>query len=433
MTITLQTGFRALPLPLAQLSLAAVLQCGQSFRWSVFPLSHNIPNATLPQFEYRLCLRDRVVCLRQSTDTLFYRAVFPTPASLSEEIKRSAETLAWLRDYFQLDVDLLKLYDEWGELDPVIKRLKGRFEGIRMLRQDPFECLLSFICSSNNNISRITKMVKALCTEFSPALLSLPSPELEPQERVHAYHPFPPPSVLAKPEVSITLRKLGFGYRAEFIQRTAQMLVEVHGAAQSSYDTMEPAEKWLLTLRSLPTAQAREELLKFVGVGRKVADCILLMSLDKREVVPVDTHVHQIAVKHYGMTGSSKTRTNMTPKLYDEVNNKLASIWGEYAGWAHSVLFTSDLKSFSTYGLLFPSPSESPSRPSEVPLVSSVVLPPTPSPSPSKRKRGQTTRDIETSNDKVSVLKIEDVPPEELTSLAERVKRRRRTPGRSPL
>lgn len=152
MTITLQTGFRALPLPLAQLSLAAVLQCGQSFRWSVFPLSHNIPNATLPQFEYRLCLRDRVVCLRQSTDTLFYRAVFPTPASLSEEIKRSAETLAWLRDYFQLDVDLLKLYDEWGELDPVIKRLKGRFEGIRMLRQDPFECLLSYVYSFSQSL-----------------------------------------------------------------------------------------------------------------------------------------------------------------------------------------------------------------------------------------------------------------------------------------
>ncbi|KAK7693730.1 hypothetical protein QCA50_003302 [Cerrena zonata] len=156
---------------------------------------------------------------------------------------------------------------------------------------------------------------------------------------------------------------------------------------------MEPAEKWLLTLRTLPTAQAREELLRFMGVGRKVADCVLLMSLDKMEVVPVDTHVHQIAVKHYGMSGSSKAKTAMTPKLYDDVNNKLASIWGTYAGWAHSVLFTSDLKSFSTYGLPSPSPSASPVKPSkkskillENQTTSSISLS-TSSSTPSKRKR----------------------------------------------
>lgn len=148
MAAAIPTGFRALPLPLAQLSLAAVLQCGQSFRWSVFPLPPSAESQTTPcpQFEYRFCLRDRVVCLQQSVDTLFYRAAFPAPApSPSDECKREAETLSWLRDYFQLDVDLLKLYEEWGNADPVFKRLQGRFEGIRMLRQDPFECLLSYV------------------------------------------------------------------------------------------------------------------------------------------------------------------------------------------------------------------------------------------------------------------------------------------------
>lgn len=109
--------------------------------------------------------------------------------------------------------------------------------------------------------------------------MTVPSPAIE--DGAQTYHPFPPPSVLAKPEVSAILRKLGFGYRAEFIQKTAKMLTEAHGLAQSSTEGMEPAEKWLLTLRTLPTAQAREELLKLMGVGRKVADCILLMSLDK--------------------------------------------------------------------------------------------------------------------------------------------------------
>jgi N-glycosylase/DNA lyase len=167
-----------------------------------------------------------------------------------------------------------------------------------------------------------------------------------------AYHPFPPPSELAKPEVTANLRSLGFGYRANFIQRTAKMLVDSHGADTLSDNASEAPERWLKTLRDLDTLQAREELLKFVGVGRKVADCVLLMSLDKvsrkgcekwrtltarsqRAVIPVDTHVHQIAIKHYGLRSS--TKNNMTPKLYEDVNQKLAGVWGEYAGWAHSV------------------------------------------------------------------------------------------------
>ena len=137
-------GFHALPLPLAQLSLQAVLKCGQSFRWSIYPLRMALPSD--PSHEYRLCLRDRVVCLRQSPDTLFYRAVFPDDSPVSPELKttRDLETLLWLRDYFQLDVDLVMLYDEWSEKDPVFAKLKGRFEGIRVLRQDPWENLISY-------------------------------------------------------------------------------------------------------------------------------------------------------------------------------------------------------------------------------------------------------------------------------------------------
>ena len=138
-------GFRALPLPLAQLSLAAVLKCGQSFRWSIFPLGISAQSAldlSAPTHEYRLCLRDRVVCLRQSPDALFYRSVFPPSVSGDQEA-REAETLAWIRDYFQLDIDLVDLYSQWSSADPIFKRIQGRFEGIRMLRQDPFENLIS--------------------------------------------------------------------------------------------------------------------------------------------------------------------------------------------------------------------------------------------------------------------------------------------------
>lgn len=123
-------------------------------------------------------------------------------------------------------------------------------------------------------------MVQSLATNFSPPLLSLLHP-FSPEE-VITYHPFPPPSALAAPGIALQLRSLGFGYRANYIQRTAQMLVKTHvGDAQSDLHTPEASELWLRRLRQSTTAEAREELLKFVGIGRKVADCILLMSLDK--------------------------------------------------------------------------------------------------------------------------------------------------------
>ena len=132
-------AFLSIPLPIVQLSLAAVLKCGQSFRWSVLT-----PVDSITQVEYRLCLKDRVVCLRQSSDTLFYRSVFPD-SQPSLHAEREAETLEWLRDYFQLDIDLVALYKQWAERDPVFAKFQDRFEGIRMLRQDPWENLISSV------------------------------------------------------------------------------------------------------------------------------------------------------------------------------------------------------------------------------------------------------------------------------------------------
>ncbi|KAH0827059.1 DNA glycosylase [Lanmaoa asiatica] len=427
--ISVPTGFRCFPLPLVQLSLSAVLKCGQSFRWTSYPISPVCDPSAPPAYEYRFCLRDRVICLRQSSKALFYRSVFPDGyLDLAQAHTREEETLVWLKDYFQLDVDLVKLYDEWSERDCVFRNVRPRFPGIRMLRQDPWENLVSFICSSNNNIARITKMVHALCKHYSPPLLSLepPIPDSDGTAKDVTYHPFPSPSTLAAPEVATKLRSLGFGYRADFIHRTAKMLVEEHSGATmdtSVHCVIEAAEKWLMTLRDLDTPKAREELLKFVGVGRKVADCILLMSLDKREVIPVDTHVHQIATKHYGFRspGSSK-KTSMTPKLYDEINSKLADTWGEYAGWAHSVLFTADLKIFSSYGM-----PASPSTSLEVTPSSTPTATPASWPSSNKRTRKTALLDTDELPVNVDPTSQDDVnDPIVDTSLTERVKKRRR-------
>lgn len=154
MSVTIPAGFRALSLSQSQLSLAAVLKCGQSFRWSAYPLpsastkdaSSHLVTTDAPTHEYRLCLKDRVLCLRQSPEILFYKSVRPKSHMLEAETHEGGEdmeNLAFIRDYFQLDVNLVNLYDFWSSCDPIFNGLRERFFGIRMLRQDPWECLIS--------------------------------------------------------------------------------------------------------------------------------------------------------------------------------------------------------------------------------------------------------------------------------------------------
>ncbi|KAJ1310451.1 hypothetical protein OPQ81_007184 [Rhizoctonia solani] len=433
--LPMTSAFKSVQLPITQLNLKAVLKCGQSFRWTMVPLDPTEKDLIKPELqteakleelpaeEWRLTLEDRVVCLRQTATKLFYRAHFlAKPASeLSGDDQDS--TLLWLRDYFQLDIDLESLYADWGKRDPVFRRVAPRFVGIRILRQDPWENLVSFICSQNNHISRITSMVHSLCIHFSPPICS--STELPGSPLVASWHPFPSPKALADPSVEAKLRGLGFGYRAKYIQKTAAMLCEKH----------EDPMKTLLELRQLSTSEARARLLEFHGVGPKVADCILLMSLDKTEVVPVDTHVLQIATKMYGFRSQGKQPKTMNPRLYSEIAGKFTDTWGPYAGWAHSVLFTADLKSFANFGLdstiaitaddaILPLPSPAPTidkspldeQPNPVPIKSESSL----------RKPGLRKRKLEPESK--SSLKASEETEEVLqdTTLAERVKRRRR-------
>ena len=161
---SIPAGFRALPLPTSQLCLSAVRKCGQSFRWTSLPLSSSSEKTSIPEqeldpeptHEYRFCLKDRVVCLRQSKDNIYYRSACgdlsenasscsTSSKARSSNDERENETLVFLRDYFQLEIDLNKLYDDWSSSDPVFKNLRHRFSGIRILRQDPWECLISCV------------------------------------------------------------------------------------------------------------------------------------------------------------------------------------------------------------------------------------------------------------------------------------------------
>jgi N-glycosylase/DNA lyase len=95
-----------------------------------------------PSEEWRLTLKDRVICLRQTENVLFYKSHFPNELVAKFASETQDSTLLWLRDYFQLDVDLESLYAEWSNRDPMFKKLAPRFVGIRILRQDPWENLV---------------------------------------------------------------------------------------------------------------------------------------------------------------------------------------------------------------------------------------------------------------------------------------------------
>ncbi|KAM8799641.1 N-glycosylase/DNA lyase [Eudromia elegans] len=231
-----------------------------------------------------------------------------------------AHTDAILRDYFQLDVGLRALYRAWGAADPHFQAVAAEFPGVRVLRQEPVECLLSFICTSNNHVARITAMIERLCGAFGRRLCRVGA---------RPFHAFPTLQALAGPDVEARLRALGFGYRAKFVSRSARAIAEGLGA------------EGLRGLRAVPYAEARRVLCGLPGVGAKVADCVCLMALDKAEAVPVDTHVWHVARRHYGAaTGAA----SLSARAHQEIGDFFRGLWGPYAGWAQAVLFCADLR-----------------------------------------------------------------------------------------
>lgn len=308
---------------------------------------------------YRHCTHHgRIVSLRQDANHLHYRAIWPktaAPAPLTPPASSTGtntpeeppadDTEALLRNYFNLHHDLAELYKQWADADPNFRKRAPKFTGVRMLNQDAWEALVGFICSSNNNISRISQMVHKLCLHYGPYIGTIGG---------EVFHDFPTPAALTAPGVEAHLRELGFGYRARYIAQTAQnisqerpegWLLSLRNPASAAWGAAAPPRK--MTAGEAPTyKRAHEQLLELTGVGPKVADCVCLMGLGWGEAVPVDTHVWQIAMRDYKFGGKSKNKT-LTKALYDAVGDHFRELWGSQAGWAHSVLFTADLRTFS--------------------------------------------------------------------------------------
>lgn len=161
------------------------------------------------------------------------------------------------------------------------------------------------------------------------------------------YHDFPTPDALTGPKVEAHLRELGFGYRAKYIARTATIVAKDRpsGWLQSLCNTDDSPDQKLPPGGREGYRKAHEELLNLQGVGPKVADCVCLMGLGWGESVPVDTHVWQFAQRDYKF-GKGKHKS-LTKATYDAVGDHFRQLWGIEAGWAHSVLFAADLKTFS--------------------------------------------------------------------------------------
>ncbi|KAK1937439.1 putative 8-oxoguanine DNA glycosylase [Babesia divergens] len=217
---------------------------------------------------------------------------------------------ATIRDYF----DLGHVYQLDRKRAPAsMLRVVDRLDGVRILQQEPLETLISFICSANNNIKRITKLCFGLRERYGTYIGSKSY-----DDGLMKFYAFPNLKQLEAATLS-EMRALGLGYRATYLSRTISALSE------GAFDV-------LLGLRERPPEEAQPELLKFHGVGRKVADCIMLFGLGKREVVPVDVHVKKIVKEHFGI----KVSSDMS---YTAAQDAFKSICPKDAGWLQAVLF----------------------------------------------------------------------------------------------
>ncbi|XP_049820146.1 N-glycosylase/DNA lyase isoform X2 [Aethina tumida] len=294
-----------------ELQLTGTLNGGQSFRWK-----SRVSEGTE---EWIGVFKNLLWILKQEDDCILYK-VYGKESDCDQDCEKL------LKDYLRLDLNLEMYYQQWSEKDNYFKDAAKKFYGIRLLNQDVTENIFSFICSSNNHITRISSMVEKMAKFYGHKIYELDD---------ETYYSFPEAEVLANEDVEYRLRDNGFGYRSKYICKSAQTIMENGG------------KSWLEALKKMEYPEAKSKLMTLPGVGAKVADCICLMSLGHLQAIPVDTHVYQIARRIY-MPKLPQQKT-ITSKVYEEIGEYFRGLYGPLAGWAHTVLFCADLKKFQEY------------------------------------------------------------------------------------
>jgi N-glycosylase/DNA lyase len=231
----------------------------------------------------------------------------PGPGQIEAQTAAPEGDWQWLRHYLQLDVNLTEVLAAFPQEDVALQEAVRACAGLRLLRQEPWECLASFICSSTKQISQIEQIVVLLCRRFGEAL-AVPAGE-EPG------HSFPGYARLAEISES-DLRGCKLGFRAPYLRGTAQMLAA--------------GEVDLGRLGRLPLEEARTELMKLPGVGMKIADCVLLFAYGFAEAFPVDVWIQRALRRHYF------PRRSVSPA---RLRRFIAGHFGPHAGYAQQYLF----------------------------------------------------------------------------------------------
>ncbi|MDO9523322.1 MAG: DNA glycosylase [Methanocorpusculum sp.] len=257
--------------------LDRTVSCGQAFRWRQNEGFWYAPIA------------DRVWKIRQEGDILWYEG--PT----EDELVR----------YFGLDVPLDRILNDI-DTDPLIHAAIEQCRGLRIIRQDPWECLVSYICATCANIPGIMLRIENLSMKYGRNL------ELDGQ----VFHTFPDAEILCKEDIC-AVRACKVGYRDAYICKAAEM------AANDPH--------WAEEIQKLPYHQAKEKLMTLPGVGPKVADCVLLFAFEKYEAFPVDVWIERILRTKY-LGGTRKLS-------YKEAGEFARNHFGQYAGYAQEYLF----------------------------------------------------------------------------------------------
>ena len=254
---------------ISDLNLSHIFECGQCFRWEEANGSYiGIAGASIAKVSY-------------DNKTL--------------TVEASGGDEAFWRNYFDLNNDYGEIKKTISKLDFKIDKAIEYGYGIRILNQDLFETMISFIISQNNNIPRIKKCIESLCKEYGKPLGT---------EFGKEWYAFPDAKTLAAAKLE-DLNALKLGYRSEYIIETAKRFIQIG----------EP--------------KTYEEILSFHGIGPKVANCIMLFGLHETASFPVDTWVKYIMNDMYGFE-ESDTKGMMH---FAEEN------FGKYAGYAQQYLF----------------------------------------------------------------------------------------------
>ena len=268
--------------PLRDYDLSATLSSGQAFRW------RHYDNA------WHGVIGGRWVRLRSADGFLTAQTAAPVT------------DWNWLIHYLQLELDLASVLSTFPS-DDAMRSAVTSCHGLRLLRQDPWECLASFILSSTKQIVQIQQIVSLLCERYGESIETPPDYEV--------LNSFPSPAQIAA-LTEADLRACKMGFRAPYLLATARLIAD---------GTLN-----LAGLEQLSIAEAREQLLTSPGVGPKIADCVLLFAYGFPTAFPVDVWVMKALRELY----FPKRRPNLK-----KLQRFTESYFGCHAGYAQQYLF----------------------------------------------------------------------------------------------